>query len=413
MYNAIQGYCIEITKTHYDVVPAHYIALQKLVGRSRFTTTELQALQLEITQAKTKITLVEKELFERVKKEVIPYVPGLRRAAYYLAQVDAIVSFSDVAYSHEYVRPEYNDQRNIEVTAGRHPVVEQIGNAPFIPNDITLTDESSVLILTGPNMGGKSTYLRQTALLVIMAQAGSFVPAYKANLAFVDRVFTRIGAGDNLAEGKSTFLVEMEEAALICRYATPNSLVILDELGRGTSTFDGLALAQAVVEYIYKTLQARCLFATHYHELTDLSKKYPGIESYYAASSKNKDRPEEPLLFLYKIMHGIADGSFGLDVARIAGIPQEIISHAEVILSQLHQNNGEKSVKLRQKGIFTPDNALLEQQVQDLKVENSMLKNELFKKSGLYDQLQEIDCDDLSPRQAFEFLCTIKEKMIQ
>lgn len=417
IYNAVQGYCIEVTKTHYAIVPDDYIARQKLVGRSRFTTVELQALQLEITQAKSQVVSIEKEIFERIKKEVVLYVGGLRRAAYILAQVDAILSFSQVAYDNEYVCPEYNNNRDICVVAGRHPVVEQIGAGKFIPNDINLTDKSSVLILTGPNMGGKSTYLRQTALLVIMSQAGSFVPAEKANLPFVDRVFTRIGAGDNLAEGKSTFLVEMEEAALICLYATPDSLVILDEVGRGTSTFDGLALAQAIVEYIYKSVQARCLFATHYHELTDLSKKYPGIESYYAASSKDSAIPDAPVLFLYKIVRGIADGSFGIDVARIAGIPEPIITNAENILDKLHQNSGKKSVVSSAENLAATSHHKLDATQKELLIElerlreqNGLLQNKIFESSNLWSQVQNINCDDISPRQAFDFLCAIKEK---
>lgn len=274
-YNRIQGYYIEITKTHKLSIPSHYTLQQNLVGKDRYITIQLQELQHELLSACNEIEHLEKVLFDQIKLDVYFYSSSLRKLAHALAMLDALAGLGKVAYDNRYVKPVFNHNRHIVITHGRHPVVEQSLQSHFIPNDTALSDEQSVWIITGPNMGGKSTYLRQVALLSVLAQIGSFVPAKEANLFVLDKIFTRIGAGDNLAEGKSTFLVEMEETAAICTQATPNSLVILDEVGRGTSTFDGLAIAQAVVEFLYKNVQARCLFATHYHELTLLAQEYP------------------------------------------------------------------------------------------------------------------------------------------
>lgn len=245
--------------------------------------------------------------------------------------MDALLSLATVARIHGYVRPSFNTQRELIIIDGRHPVIELDMTTPFISNDSCITNAQSMLIITGPNMGGKSTYLRQVALITIMAHIGSYVPAKSASIYIVDRIFTRIGSGDNLAEGKSTFLVEMEETATICTQATDKSLVILDEVGRGTSTFDGLAIAQAVLEHIQTQIGARCLFATHYHELTALEKTDTGIASYYAASKKT----DKGIVFLYKIIRGIADGSFGIEVGKLAQLPPSIISRAQQILTDL------------------------------------------------------------------------------
>ncbi|MDR3550902.1 MAG: DNA mismatch repair protein MutS, partial [Candidatus Babeliales bacterium] len=249
-FTQAHGYYIEITKTHLDAVPEYYTRHQTLVGRERFTIAALRDLQHEINNAKNQIDAVEKAVFDRIKREVMSYIAALRKLAHALAHLDALIGFAKVAYQHGYVVPTFNNERTILIQEGQHPVVQHCLQSTFIPNDTMLNDQESTWIITGPNMGGKSTYLRQVALISILAQCGSLVPAKSANLALLDRIFTRIGAGDNVAEGKSTFLVEMEETASICSQATKNSLVILDEVGRGTSTFDGLAIAQAVVEYI-------------------------------------------------------------------------------------------------------------------------------------------------------------------
>lgn len=330
-YTSVHGYYIEVTKTNYHLVPERYQRTQTLAGRERYSTTDLKELEHEINRAHREIAALEKEVFERVKCEVLEFLVSLQKASQALSYIDALCSLACVAYENNYVRPEFNDARDIIINEGRHPVVEKIGSESYIPNDIMLTKERAFWIITGPNMGGKSTFLRQAALTSIMAQIGSFVPAKAASLPILDRIFTRIGASDKVSQGKSTFLVEMEETALICKQATQNSLVILDEVGRGTSTYDGLAIAQSVVEYLHTEIGARGLFATHYHELTELEKDHPGISSYYAASRRHDNR----LVFLYKILPGNADGSFGIDVAELAELPENVIKRARHIHSKL------------------------------------------------------------------------------
>jgi DNA mismatch repair protein MutS len=392
-YHQSHGYFIEITKTHLHAVPSHYVRKQSLVGKERFITDELHTLQYDIERAREQIAALEKELFEHVKRVVAQRISALRKCAYALAHLDALVGFARVAYDNGYIRPlvQKGKQQNIMIEQGRHPVVEQSVGSRFIANDTALTDNQSLWIITGPNMGGKSTYLRQVALMTIMAQCGSFIPAQAARLPILDRIFTRIGAGDNVAEGKSTFLVEMEETATICKEATRNSLVILDEVGRGTSTFDGLAIAQAVVEYMYTRIGARCLFATHYHELTALAEQFPGIVNYHAASKKTAGG----IVLLHKIIQGVADGSFGIEVARLAELPPVVIERAITIVSELSEG---------QKPVLPAAQAPLreEQKVQPaLKDEHE----ELFK------ILCEINYEELSPKKAFDLLWRVKEQL--
>lgn len=412
-YNQVHGYYIEVTKANIQLVPDYYIRQQTLVGRERFTTPELQQLQHNVLRAKSEIEQVEKNVFDRIKREVAEHVTTLRKLTHAMSYLDALLGFARIAYNNGYTRPIFNNNRNIVIVDARHPVVERTLQHSFIPNDVSLIDDESLWIITGPNMGGKSTYLRSIALICIMAQCGSFVPAKNADLALLDRIFTRIGAGDNVAEGKSTFLVEMEETASICTQATKQSLVILDEVGRGTSTFDGLALAQAVVEYIYSTIQARCLFATHYHELTLLKNHFPGIQSYYASSKKR----ESGILFLYRIVKGVADGSFGIEVAKLAALPEAVVQRAEEILTTLKDSevstknallsNLDKEVLL--------ENGTLE--LDDLIAQNRALQlalEKLQKKIEMQDEklatLETLDWDDLSPRKAFDLLWKIREK---
>ena len=407
-YNKINGYYIEVTKANIHLVPDRYIRQQTLTGRERFITGELKDLQYEIIKANATINQVEKEIFEAVKNEIYSYVPQLRRCAHALANLDSFLSFANVAYDNGYVRPEFNEGKDIIIKEGRHPVVQEASDITFIPNDTFLVDDQSLWIITGPNMGGKSTFLRQVALICIMAQCGSFVPAKSTNLPLLDRVFTRIGSGDNLALGKSTFLVEMEEAALICRQATAKSLVILDEVGRGTSTFDGLAIAQAVVEYIHSKIKARCLFATHYHELTDLKDLLEGIESYYAASKQT----ENGIVFLYKIIRGVADGSFGLEVAKLANLPDVLVCRAEDILYRLEaqkhlspNNNGQVKGVVDQEdtyGMILAENRAMKAKIRDLQVKCNKQKSQL-------ESLKNIDYNELSPKVAFDLLWDLKE----
>ena len=334
-YNQVHGYGIEVTKANISAVPNHYIRLQTLVNRERYTMQELKDLEYDINRAQTNIGEVEKEIFDGIRRVVESQVNSLKKLSQALAHLDALIGLAIVSYTNNYTRPQFNHQGDIIITEGRHPVVAAQIQHSFIGNDTMLTTQESMWIITGPNMGGKSTYLRQVALIQLMAQIGCCVPARQANLALIDRIFTRIGASDNVALGKSTFLVEMEETALICNQATSKSLVILDEVGRGTSTYDGLAIAQAVVEYIYTTVKARCLFATHYHELTALSETYPEIVAYHAASRQT----DNGIILLHKIVRGIADGSFGIEVAKDAHLPVEVIKRAQEIIAQLNQQD--------------------------------------------------------------------------
>jgi len=403
-YNKVHGYYIEVTKTNIHLVPDRYKRMQTLTGRERYTTDELKQLQYEVIHANANITQVEKKLFEQVKHEIYGSVSQLRRAAHALATLDAFLSLANIAYDNGYVRPEFNEKKDIIISQGRHPVVEAASDVPFIPNDTLLVDNQSLWIVTGPNMGGKSTFLRQVALICLMAQTGSFVPAKSAKLPLLDRIFTRIGSGDNLALGKSTFLVEMEETALICNQATAKSLVILDEVGRGTSTFDGLAIAQAVVEYIHNNIKARCLFATHYHELTELKQLFEGVESYYASSQQTK----KGIVFLYKITQGVADGSFGLEVAKLAHLPEALINRAEDVL---HHLEAQKHLNIAHKGRMEgaiEDNAILEEN-RALKAKIGELHVLLALQERRLKSLKNIDYNELSPKAAFDILWDLKE----
>ena len=389
-YNNVQGYYIEITKTHTDAIPDRYIRVQTLVGRERYTTPELQKLHHEIMHAQLQVEGLEKTIFEQVKKEVNFYLGPLRKLAHAIATLDALLGLARVAYKNNYIRPTFNDNHEISIGEGRHPVVEQVIGHGFIPNDTRLDDAHSTWVITGPNMGGKSTYLRQVAQISIMAQIGSYVPAKQANLALIDRIFTRIGAADNLAHGKSTFLMEMEETAAICHQATAHSLVILDEVGRGTSTFDGLAIAQAVLEFIHTTVKARCLFATHYHELTLLADAHASIVNYHAASKKTSTG----IQFLYKIMPGVASGSFGIEAAKLANLPGAVLARAETILHELQSSDGLK--------VFgSPDNLLLK--------EHELIHRQLELAQKKLAALAHIDYDNLSPKAAFDLLWKIRE----
>ncbi|HXW85788.1 MAG TPA: DNA mismatch repair protein MutS [Candidatus Bathyarchaeia archaeon] len=328
-YNQVQGHYIEITKANIHLVPCHYKRQQTLVGKERFSVAALDELAYTIERASHECGEREKELFEQIKVRIHVQVNMLRKIAHGIAYLDALRSLADVAYTNRYVCPVLEQKSGIiHISKGRHPVVEWALEGRFIANDTHLDDAQVVWIITGPNMGGKSTYLRQVALIAIMAHIGSFVPAHAATISILDRIFTRIGAHDHVAEGKSTFLVEMEETASICTYATEKSLVILDEVGRGTSTFDGLAIAQAVLEYIHDTVRARCLFATHYHELTKLEKEHATIVAYHAVSKKT----ENGILFLYTIMPGVAHGSFGIEVAKLAQLPHAVIMRAQALM---------------------------------------------------------------------------------
>ena len=393
-YNQITGYYIEITNPNLNLVPDNYIEQQKLVNRKRFVTQELKDLERELFKAQNEIEIVQQQVFDNVKNEVEKFLNPLRQLAQALAYLDALFGFSIVAYQNSFVAPKFNEKKDIIIKSGRHPVIEQKLNGNFEPNDTNLNIAESLWIITGPNMGGKSTYLRQVALICILAQCGCFIPAKSASLPILDRIFTRIGSADNLVEGKSTFLVEMEEAGNICIQATKNSLVILDEVGRGTSTFDGIALAQAIIEYIFQKIGAKCLFATHYHELTQLAESFDGIVNYYMMSKK----VGHEILFLHKIAKGISGGSFGLQVAKLAQLPEKIISRAAQILQKMEK----KPFLIAQK-----DSSILSQnqsQIDALLDKINLLEEKLAQREQVIQKLKEIDLNNISPKQAFDFL---------
>ncbi|MCQ2421321.1 MAG: DNA mismatch repair protein MutS, partial [Clostridia bacterium] len=344
-YNRVFGYYIEVAKGQVNLVPDTYIRKQTLTNGERYITQELKELENTILGAKDRITALEYDLFCEVRNFVSDQSLRVQKTAQAIAQLDVLCSYAAVAVHNHYCRPEIDLSGEVSITAGRHPVVEQVlKDTLFVPNDTVLGAEGcQVAIITGPNMAGKSTYMRQVALIVLMAQMGSFVPASSAHIGIVDKLFTRIGASDDLASGQSTFMVEMNEVADILKNATPRSLLILDEIGRGTSTFDGMAIARAVLEYCAdkKRLGAKTLFATHYHELTDIEQELPCVKNYNIAVKKRAD----DMIFLRKIVPGAADDSYGVEVAKLAGLPDRIITRARQILKDLESGAPERVTK--------------------------------------------------------------------
>ncbi|MDE7113840.1 MAG: DNA mismatch repair protein MutS, partial [Acetatifactor sp.] len=338
-YNKVFGYYFEVTKSYQNLVPEDYIRKQTLANAERYTTQRLKELEDTILNAEDKLQTLEYDLFCSVRDSVSGQIERIQRTAKAIARLDVFSSLSVVAERNRYVRPKLNEKGLIDIREGRHPVVEQmISNDLFIANDTYLDNGSHCIsVITGPNMAGKSTYMRQSALIVLLAQIGCFVPAKSANIGIVDRIFTRVGASDDLASGQSTFMVEMNEVANILRNATANSLLILDEIGRGTSTFDGLSIAWAVIEHISnrKLLGAKTLFATHYHELTELEGKMSNVNNYCIAVKECG----EDIVFLRKIIKGGADRSYGIQVAKLAGVPDMVIDRAKEIAEQLSDND--------------------------------------------------------------------------
>ena len=337
-YNRVFGYYIEVSKSFVDQVPQHYIRKQTLAGSERYITPELKELEEQVLSAKERLTALEYQLFTQLREQLAGQSARIQITAAAVATADALCSLATVAAQNHYCRPEMTLDSRLQITDGRHPVVEQMQkDTLFVPNDTLLGDANhQVSIITGPNMAGKSTYMRQVALIVLMAQMGSFVPARSARLGIVDRVFTRIGASDDLASGQSTFMVEMSEVASILKYATPRSLLILDEIGRGTSTYDGMSIARAVLEYVAspKKLGAKTLFATHYHELSTIENELPNVKNYNIAVKKRGDQ----MIFLRKIVPGATDDSYGIEVAKLAGIPNVVITRAREILQELESS---------------------------------------------------------------------------
>jgi DNA mismatch repair protein MutS len=336
-FNSVFGYFIEITKSNLASVPAHYTRKQTTVGGERFITPELKEMEAKILGADERARNLEYQLFQKLRDETLQEIGAIQQTAAAIAIVDVIGALAETARLFHYCRPTLNESLRLEIKDGRHPVLDQnLVEEKFVPNDTTLNGEMRLAIITGPNMAGKSTYIRQVALIVLMAQIGSFVPAASAEIGIVDRIFTRVGANDDLARGQSTFMVEMNETANIVNNATARSLVILDEIGRGTSTFDGLSIAWSVAEFLHDKIKARTLFATHYHELTKLATEREGVCNFNVAVREWN----EQIIFLRKIIPGGADKSYGIQVARLAGLPKEILDRARDILAHLEKPDG-------------------------------------------------------------------------
>jgi len=397
-FNSIFGYYLEVSKSNLHLVPADYERKQTLVNAERFTTPELKEYESKILDAQEKIVEIERRLFAELRSAIAGEARRIRQTALALAEVDVLSALAHVAALRNYCRPKFDETADIEIIGGRHPVIEQQemsgGNERFVPNDLYLNSTThTVLVLTGPNMGGKSTYLRQAALIVILAQMGSFVPAAAARLGVVDRVFTRIGASDNLARGRSTFMVEMTETAAILHTATPRSVILLDEVGRGTATYDGLAIAWAAVEYLHARMRAKTLFATHYFELTELAERLSGVKNYHVSVKETAGG----IVFLKKVEPGAADRSYGIEVAKLAGLPNEVIDRAREVLAE-HESAEQRvteqlaSDDLRprppaQLTIFTP----LSQPV--------------------LEKLREVDLNRLTPLEALNLLAELKKQV--
>ena len=406
-FNSVFGYYLEITKANLHLAPPDYERRQTLANAERFTTPELKEYEAKILDAQEKIVEIERRLFAELRTAIAGEARRIRQTALALAEVDVLASFSHLASLRNYCRPVFDDSGDLEIVGGRHAVIEQqefAASGPdglsgtektrFVPNDLFLNSTThNILLVTGPNMGGKSTYLRQTALMVILAQMGCFVPADKVRLGIVDRVFTRIGASDNLARGRSTFMVEMTETAAILNTATPRSLILLDEVGRGTSTYDGLAIAWAAVEYLHARTRAKTLFATHYFELTELGEQLSGVKNYHVAVKETGGG----IVFLRKVEPGAADRSYGIEVAKLAGLPEEVVRRAREVLAEHESAEAELSAHLQsgatpgtraaQLTIFTP----LSQPV--------------------LERLRELDPNRLTPLEALNLLSELKRQV--
>lgn len=394
-YNRVFGYYIEITNPYKDLVPETYIRKQTLTNCERYITQELKELEGKILGAKDRSIALEYEVFCAVREAVGAEVERLHRTAKALAMLDVLASLAEVAVNNNYVCPQINTNGVIDIKDGRHPVVETLlDGAPFVPNDTVLDkDENRCAIITGPNMAGKSTYMRQIALIVLLAQIGSFVPAKSANISIVDAIFTRVGASDDLATGQSTFMVEMNEVSTILKNATSNSLVILDEIGRGTSTFDGMSIARAVLEFVCKkkTLGAKALFATHYHELTAMEDMLDGVKNYSIAVKKRGD----DITFLRRIVKGGADESFGIEVAKLAGVPDSVVKRAKAILKELEQNK----IDIK----FKAEDAVVEE-------DDIQFNFTVNGKNEIIEILKTIDVNTLTPIEAMQTLYDLKKK---
>ena len=414
-YNRVFGYYIELSKGNAARAPENYIRRQTLVNAERFITPELKEFEEKILGAEEKIVVLEQKLFEEVRAQVVARISRIQRTAKALAIIDVMCSFASVALENNYCKPVINETGAIKIINGRHPVVEKMNfAASFVPNDAVLTDSGQrILLITGPNMGGKSTYLRQVALIVLMAQIGSFVPAESAEIGLVDRIFTRVGASDNLVRGQSTFMVEMQEAANILSNATDKSLVILDEIGRGTSTYDGMSIAWAIMEYLHDHVRCKTLFATHYHELISLADKLTDAANFSVAV---REDAADGVVFLYKIQPGGVDRSYGIEVAKLAGLPGEVIQKAHRILTDLEEGVLEDGIKKEledptkrvpenQLGIFAGAGAGTGAGAQ------AEVDPTTERKHAAIKDLENLNIDGLTPLEALNALASIRKKL--
>lgn len=397
-YNRVFGYYLEVTKSYFDLIPENYIRKQTLANAERFITPELKEMENLVLNAETKINQLEHDIFVAVRDHIEQYISIIQKTSSAIAKLDVLCSFAHVSEKLGYVKPVIDDSMEIQIIKGRHPVIEQtISDGLFISNDTYVDDkDTSLLLITGPNMAGKSTYMRQTALLVLMAQAGCFIPCESAHIGVVDRIFTRIGASDNLAQGQSTFYVEMSELAYILSSAGPRSLIILDEIGRGTSTYDGLSIAWAVVEHLAgNNTHIRTLFATHYHELTVLEGQISGVKNLNVDVSE----ADGNIVFLHKIIEGSASRSYGIHVAKLAGIPSTILDRAREKLSELE--TGQITVKNSVR-----ENNYLEEQISFFSVQPDS-----FKPDPLAEKLKSLNLMEITPSQAIKILEELKESL--
>jgi len=418
-FNKVFGYFIEITKSNLNMVPEHYIRKQTLSNSERYITPELKKYEDTIINSKAKIEDLEYHLFKEVSRKVKEHRKILSKLAERLAYIDVMVSFAVNAIENDYVKPEMSEEYSFEIVDGRHPVVEKlIGRTDYVSNDTIFTEKESFVVLTGPNMSGKSTYMKQIALISIMAQIGSFVPAGKARLSIIDKYLTRIGASDDILTGQSTFMVEMSEVSNILNNATEKSLIILDEVGRGTSTTDGVSIATAISMYIHDKIGAKTVFATHYHELTDLENKFSHIVNYRI----EVDEKQGKVMFLRNIVKGGADKSYGIEVAKLAGLPKEILVESRKILKRLEQKKEliEKTVDVRQLSLFgenlefeddfegtekdSENNQLYEEKLLQIEKEKESLQE-------IVNKIEDYDINNITPMDAMKFLFELKENM--
>jgi DNA mismatch repair protein MutS len=398
-FNNVFGYYIEVRNTHKDKVPPEWIRKQTLVSAERYITEELKEYESKILGAEEKIITLETKLFTDLVLAILEFIPPIQLDSTLIAKLDCLQSFASISIDNNYVRPVLNDSRVLEITEGRHAVIERqlpAGEA-YVPNDITLdTDDQQIIILTGPNMSGKSALLRQTALIVLMAQTGCFVPARAANIGMVDKIFTRVGASDNISLGESTFMVEMNETASILNNLSDRSLVLLDEIGRGTSTYDGISIAWAMVEYLHENkLRAKTLFATHYHELNEMENSFSRVKNYNVSIKELNNK----VIFLRKLKRGGSEHSFGIHVARMAGMPKSVVSRADEILKELEQSESKKDLS---KPIADLAGHREGMQLSIFQLDDPVLKQ-------IRDEILEIDIDNLTPVEALNKLYNIKK----